>query len=43
MSLSEIHMLVKRAHWDFYWPKYAYISLPDAWTVNFLVHGTCLD
>jgi len=27
----------------FYWPKYACINLADVWTVNLLVHGTCLD
>jgi len=43
MSLSEIHMLIKRAHWAYYWPKYACISLADVWTFNRLVHGTCLD
>jgi len=31
-------MLIKRAQWAFYWPKYA-----DVWTVNLLMHGTCLD
>jgi len=36
-------MLLKRAHWDFYWPKYACINLADVWTVNLWVHGTCLD
>jgi len=36
------NMLMKRAHWDFYWPKYAFIILADVWTVNLLVHGTCL-
>jgi len=37
-------MLMKRAHWAFYWPKYACIDLADVWTVNnLLVHGTCLD
>jgi len=33
----------KRAHWPFYWPKYACINLADVLTVNLLVHGTCLD
>jgi len=42
-SLSEIYMLIKRAHWAYYWPKYACINLADVWTVNLLVHGTCLD
>jgi len=37
------NMLIKRAHWAFYWPKYAYINLADVWTVDLLVHGTCLD
>jgi len=36
-------MLIKRAHWAFYWPKYACTNLDDVWTVNLLVHGTCLD
>jgi len=36
-------MLIKRAHSAFYWPKYAYINRADVWTVNLLVHGTCLD
>jgi len=36
-------MLIKRAHWAFYWPKYACINLADVCTVNLLVHGTCLD
>jgi len=25
-------MLTKRAHWDFYWPKYACINPADVWT-----------
>ena len=37
------NMLIKRAHWAFYWAKYACINLADVWTVNLLVHGTCLD
>jgi len=36
-------MFIMRAHWAFDWPKYACINLVDAWTVNLLVHGTCLD
>jgi len=24
--------LIKRAHWAFYWPKYACINLADVWT-----------
>jgi len=36
MSLSEIYMLIKRAHWDFYWPKYACINLAAVWTVDLL-------
>jgi len=36
-------MLIKGAHWAFYWPKYACINLADVWTVNLLVRGTCLD
>ena len=35
LSLSEIYMLIKRAHWAFYWP-YACINLSDVWTVNLL-------
>jgi len=26
-------MLTKRAHWAFYWPKYACINLTDVWIV----------
>jgi len=26
-----------------YWPKYACFNFADVWTVNLLVHGTCLD
>ena len=37
------NMLMKGAHWAFYWPKYACINLADIWTVNLQVHGTCLD
>jgi len=29
-------MLIKRAHWAFYRPKYACINLADVWTVNLL-------
>jgi len=36
-------MLIKRAHWGFYWPKYACINLAGVWTVNLLVDVTCLD
>jgi len=36
-------MLIKRAHWAFYWPKYVCTNLADVWTVNLLVRGTCLD
>jgi len=36
-------MLIKRALWGFYWPKYTCINLADVWTVNLLVHGPCLD
>jgi len=36
-------MLIKRAHWAFNWPKYECLNLADVWTVNLLVHGTCLD
>jgi len=36
-------MLINRAHWACYWPKYTWINLADVWTVNVLVHGTCLD
>jgi len=36
-------MLIKRAHRAFYWPKYACINLANVWTVDLLVHGTCLD
>jgi len=35
-------MLLKRAHWAFNWTKYACINL-DVWTVDLLMHGTCLD
>ena len=35
------NMLMKRAHWAFYWPKYTCTNLADVWTVNkLLVHGT---
>jgi len=27
-------MLMKRAHWAFYWPKYTCTNLADIWTVN---------
>jgi len=37
------NMLIKRARWAFYWSKYACINLADVWTVNRLVHDTCLD
>ena len=37
------NMLLKRAHWAFYWPKEACINLADVWTVNLQVHGTCSD
>jgi len=39
------NMLIKPAHWDFYWPKYACINLALLMSVlaNLLVHGTCLD
>jgi len=43
MNLNEIYMLVKRARWAFHWQKYACMNLADVWTVNLLVHGTCLD
>jgi len=43
MSLSEIYMLIKRAHWAYYWPKYACINLGGVWIVNLLMHGTCLE
>jgi len=43
MSLSEIYMLIKRVHCAFHWPKYACINLSDVWTVDLLMHGTCLD
>jgi len=33
-------MLIKSAHWAFYWPKYAYMDLTDVWAVNHLVRGT---
>jgi len=36
-------MLIKRAHWAVYWRKYACTNLANVWTVNLLVHGTCLD
>jgi len=36
-------MLIKRAHWAFYWPKCACINLAGVWTVNLLVNSTCLD
>jgi len=35
-------MLIKGAHWAFYWPKYACINLADVWIANLLVDGTCL-
>jgi len=38
-----LYMLIKRAYWVLYWPKYACINLADVWTVNRLVHGTCLN
>jgi len=41
--LSEIYMLIKRAHWAFYWPKYACTNLADVWTVNLLMYGNFLD
>jgi len=37
------NMLIKREHWAFYWPKCSCINLADVWTVNLLVHVTCLD
>jgi len=40
LSLAQID---KCALWAFYWPKYTCINLADVWTVNLLVHGTCLD
>ena len=43
MCLREICLVIKRAHWAFYWPKHACINLADIWTVNLLVHCTCLD
>jgi len=54
LSLAQIYklhhelkwnMLIKRAHWAFYWPKYACTNLADVCSrlVNLLVHGTCLD
>jgi len=36
-------MLIKRARWALYWPKYVCINLPDVCTVNPWVHGTYLD
>jgi len=36
-------MRIMHAHSAFSWPKYTCINVADVWTVNLLMHGTCLD